>query len=152
MSARPQKFAKSGGVSSVMQRYYTAYEEVNVLLNAYAQQAKDEKIQMSIDGGGFRENVLNERFCDLLGCAITQAFVNCRKMNPPQKRYIKITSMDGQHKVFVKISYPCEEEECEDADCLSPAISSMLKRAEGYFKIQNIEMEQVIMIAVPYET
>lgn len=150
MSVRTEKLSENDKVSSVMQRYYTSYKEVNMLLNAYAQQAENESIQMSIDGGGFRENVLNENFCELLGFAITQAFEKCRKMNPPQKRYIKIASMNGQHKVFVKISCPCEEGEWEEQKCLSPSISSMLKRAEGYFKIQNINMEQVIMIAVPF--
>lgn len=129
---------------------FASCKEMNDMLNHFLQQAEQEKIWMTIDSSGFYRKQLDESFCKLLEQAIIQAFNSCRKAAPPHDRHIKIRSMEQQHKIFVKIIYSCEDEERDDVLRCCARIGNKLEREEGYFKVQDGETEQVMMIAVPF--
>lgn len=131
------------------QREFTSCKEMNDMLNQYVRQAEKEKIWMSIDSSGFCKRHLDTFFCKLLELAIIQAFDSCRKAAPPHDRHIKIRSMEQHHKIFVKIIYSCEEEERDRVGKCFARIGNRLEREEGYFKVQDEDTEQVMMIAVP---
>ena len=149
MTAEPGEFAAGSTVSCTSQHNFTSCKEMNDMLNQYVRQAEREQIWMTIDSSGFYKKHLDEYFCKLLEQAIIQAFNSCRKAAPPHDRHIKIRSMEQQHKIFVKIIYSCEEEERDDVLKCFARIGNRLEREEGYFKVQDEDTEQVMMIAIP---
>lgn len=130
-------------------RFYTAEESVNTLLNHYARRAKMHQVWVSIDGAGFRENVLRGEFCRLLDLAFSQALETCVATTPPQKRYLKIRSMDAHNKVFIKILYSCEEPVMAGFDKRYHSMQDIVERVDGYMRSEFTEDENVLKIAVP---
>lgn len=149
MAAIPEAFAADSTKVCTLQHDYTSCKVMNDMLNQYVRQAEEERIWMSIDSSGFYKCQLKESFCKIMELAIIQAFNSCRKAVPSRDRHIKISSMEQHHKIFVKIRYSCEEEERDEVLKCSSKISNHLKREEGYFKVQDEETEQIIMIALP---
>lgn len=129
--------------------YYTAEESINQLLNDYVRRAKRYQVWVSIDGAGFRVNVLGREFCRLLDLAFSQALETCVATTPPQKRYLKIRSMDAQNKVFVKILYSCEEPVMAGYDKRYHSMQDIVERVDGYMRSEFTEDENVLKIAVP---
>lgn len=130
-------------------RYYTAEESVNKLLNDYAERAGMQQVWISIDGAGFRKNMLGREFCRLLELAFSQALETCVATTPPKKRYLKIRSMDAQNKVFVKILYSCEAPVMAGFDKRYHSMQDIVERVDGYMRIQFTEDENILKIAIP---
>lgn len=130
-------------------RYYTALDSVNNLLNKYVEKAQKQHVWISIDGAGFRDNVLGREFCRLLDIAFSQALETCIATTPPKKRYLKIRSMDAQNKVFIKILYSCEEPVMTGYDKRYHSMQDIVEAVDGYMRSQFTEDENVLKIAIP---
>ncbi|MCI6858836.1 MAG: hypothetical protein MR867_06050 [Eubacterium sp.] len=145
MTARPVEPASG----STPVRTFTSCRVMNDMLNDCVRQAEDEKIRLMIDSTGFYKGQYETWFCKLLKMTIARAFHICKTAAPPRNRYIKIRSMEEQNRIFVKIICSCEGNLKEKDFRYSSLMREILDREEGYFKMQDEEMEQIVMISVP---
>ena len=139
--------SKQRGSGMAKERYYTDNTKVNEMLNAYARQAQDGNVALSVDMMALQGDIPENLFYDVLAMAMEQAFNNC--VNTTFKRngrYVKIRTMACQKQIFIKIQNSSDENIYDEKNLES--IQKLLNTDKGYFKYSTKEDEKEMLIAM----
>ncbi|MDD3403011.1 MAG: hypothetical protein PHQ72_06610 [Hespellia sp.] len=129
-------------------RVYTSYTLVDEILNRYHDKLKGGGIILRVKGDEISRCVLNDsQIREILTESLAmaeEAVTGCRWS---YMRYVQLDNMVAQKKQFLKITYPCENIQ-NIQNIHYQNLSGILKKKNGYIRMESKEDENVLMIAV----
>ena len=128
--------------------YYTAYSDVNRILNKYSREAHKDQVFLTIDGGGFVKNMLGERFSSLMELVLEEAYDTCRENVPVNHRYLKIRSLDAHRQLFFKTVYSSDGGHRAFRSKRLADVQDMVDQVGGYFRVLEGDEETAVMISI----